>query len=66
MDSVEYGILKAKFLKLYANIPYPLRTEIVALVGDETFSWAAAHAEVKHDGRNAKNILKQLIKLGLI
>jgi len=66
MDSADYGVLKAKFLKLYANVPYPLRAEIVAVAGDETFSWAAANAEVKHDGKNAEAILEQIRNLGLI
>jgi hypothetical protein len=66
MDTAKYDILKAKFLKLYANVPYPLRGEIVAIVGDDTFSWATANAEVRHDGKNAKTILEQIQKLDLI
>ena len=62
----DYDNLKAGFLKIYANIPSPLRSEIVAVVGEETFSWAACKAEIEHDTDKAPIILAQLKKIGVL
>ena len=61
-----YEVLKAKFLKLYANIPSPLRVEIVAVVDNDPFSWAACKAEIEHDTEKAQVILRQLQKIGVL
>ena len=49
MDKKEYEILKAKFLKLIANVPPPLREEIIVVVGNQTMSWNAANGDIKQD-----------------
>lgn len=66
MENKEYGVLKAKFLKLRASVPLPLRDEIIAVVDDQTVSWNAAYGEIDQDTENAKLILEQLKKIGLI
>jgi len=66
MDKKEYEILKAKFLKLVATVPLPLRGEIIALVDKKTISWDVAYGEIKQDTANAKVILEHLKKLELI
>lgn len=66
MKASEYDILKARFLKAYANVPVPLRGEIIAVAGDETLTWATARAEVLHDTEKAKEVLKQLKNIGVI
>ena len=71
MDPPNYEDLKARFLKLYANVPTPLRDEIIAVVGDETFTWASAKVEIQHDGdpkhkKNSEGILKQLLDIGVL
>lgn len=66
MNKKEYEILKAKFLKLVANVPIPLRDEIIAVVDKKTVSWNAAYGEIKKDTDNAKIILGHLKKMGLI
>ena len=66
MDKKEYEILKAKFLKLIANVPLPLRNEIIAVVGKNTISWSVADGEIKHDTKDATTILEHLKKIGLI
>ena len=65
-QATDYGVLKAKFLKLYANIPSPLRVEIVAVVDNDSFSWAACKAEIEHDTEKAQVILRQLQKIGVL
>ncbi len=62
----DYEVLKAKFLKIYANIPSPLRGEIVAVIGEETFSWSACKAEIEHDTDKAPILLAQLKKIGVL
>lgn len=66
MDKKEYEVLKAKFLKLIASVPIPLRDEIIAIVGKKTVSWNAAYGEIKQDTDNAKVILEHLKKIELI
>ena len=62
----DYDVLKANFFKLYANIPSPLRGEIVAVIGEEPYSWAACKAEIEHDTDNAPVILAQLKKIRVL
>jgi len=66
MNKKEYEVLKAKFLKLIASVPLPLRDEIIAVVDNKTVSWNAAYGEINQDTENAKLILEQLKKIGLI
>ena len=66
MDKKEYENLKAKFLKLHANVPIPLREEIIAAVDKDTYNWYTANAEIEHDTKKAKLILKQLHKIEVI
>ena len=65
MDKDEYEVLKAKFLKLFASVPFPLREEIIAMVDNHTFSWSAAYGEIKQDTDKAKIILTHLKQIGL-
>ena len=57
---------KAKFLQTYANLPLGLREEIVVVVDDEPISWKVARIEVEHDTEKGKEILKKLVKLGIL
>ncbi len=66
MDKNEYNILKAKFLKLIASVPLPLREEIIAVIDDKTISWNAAYGELKKDAKNAEAIIYHLKKIGLV
>ena len=66
MDNKEYEVLKARFLKLIANVPPPLREEIIAVVGTETMSWNVANAEIKQDTDKAKELLKHLKQIKLL
>ena len=66
MGKKEYDKLKAHFLKSFANVPFPLRNEIIAVVGSETFTWSSAKEEIIRDTNNAKKILSLLNEMGVI
>ena len=66
MEKKEYEQLKAKFLKLFANVPLQLRQEIIAVVDDESLSWSVASVEIKKDTKKALIILEHLKKIGLV
>ncbi len=66
MEKKEYEQLKAKFLKLFANVPLQLRQEIIVVVDDESLSWSVASVEIKKDTKKAFIILEHLKKIGLI
>ena len=66
MKDKEYQLLKSKFLKAVANVPIPLRDEIIAVVDNENISWRVAEAEIKKDAPKSKVILEQLKKIGVV
>lgn len=66
MDNKEIATLKAKFLKMVASVPLPLRTEVIAMVDNQPFSWTAAYAEIKNNTETGKKILKLLKTMGVI
>lgn len=66
MKKEEYLKSKAKFFKIFANIPFNLRDEIIAVVDDQSISWLVAYTEIKQDSEKASEILKQLKKLEVL
>jgi hypothetical protein len=66
MEEKEYKALKAKFLSFFANVPQPLRKEIIVVVGEDTFNWSSAKAELTNDTEKAHIILEQLKKMDVI
>lgn len=66
MDEKEYEVLKAKFLKLLASVPIPLKGEIIAVIDDQGISWNAAYGEIIQDTPNAKTILTHLKNMGVL
>lgn len=59
-------VLRSRFFKTYANVPLTLRNEIIAVVGDEPFSWAAANIEIKGKTKKGDEILNFLETIGLL
>ncbi len=57
---------KAQFLKTYANLPQAKREEVVAVIGDEPYSWQSAKLEVEQDSPTGKEIIDLLIKLTIL
>ena len=57
---------REKFLKVYAEIPEGLRSDIMAVVDGKTYTWDTAYLEVKDDTELGKKILKTLVTVGII
>ena len=57
---------KERFLKIYANLPIGLRSEIICVVEDKPISWNVAFVEIDQDTPISKIILEKLNKLNLI
>lgn len=57
---------KEKFLKIYANLPIPVREEIVLSMDEKTISWNVAYLEISQDTALSKIILEKLEKLQII
>lgn len=58
--------LKEKFLKIYANIPLGLRSEIICVLEDRPITWDVAFVEIDQDTPKSKIILEKLDKLKLV
>lgn len=58
--------LKAKFLKVYSNLPLGVREEIVIVIDGEPMSWKAANLEVEQDTKKGSEILDRLSKLRIL
>jgi len=59
--------MKERFLKIYANLPIPLRSEVIYV--DKEYgacSWNVVLLEVKADTEIGKTALKQLEKMKII
>lgn len=66
MEAKEFESLKAKFVKVFASVPMPLRREIIAVIKDQPLTWEVAYLEIQNDTVNAKNILKFLKEIGVL
>jgi len=51
---------RAKFLRIYANIPDKLREDIIVLVDGKTYTWNASYIEIKNNTDLGKKILKEM------
>ena len=52
--------LRSKFMKAYASVPEKLRSEIIALVDEKTYSWDAAFLEVNAKTELGDKIIRKL------
>lgn len=57
---------KAKFFKVYANLPLGVRREVVVVNDDRPMSWDAVYVEVENDTIISTILLEKLEKLDLI
>lgn len=58
---------REKFLKIYANLPLSVRSEIIAVLEDgKPITWDVAFFEVDNNTKQSEIILKKLQKLELI
>ncbi len=51
---------KAKFLKIFGNIPENLRGDIIAVIDEKPYTWNVAYIEIRNDTELGKKILKEL------
>ncbi len=60
-------VLKTKFLKLYADLPLGVRSDVVAVLDDYgPITWNAAYVEVANNTAKGEEILNSLEELGII
>ncbi len=57
---------KARFLKVYANLSFDLRKEIVALIHGKPITWNVAYEEIENETKMGREILQKMIELELI
>lgn len=55
-----------QFLKVYANLPVPERTQIIAIIDKKTYSWDAAFIEVSNNTKLGQRIVKKLEEMKII
>lgn len=58
--------IKAKFMRAYANLPVPERSQVVAVIEDKPYSWDVAYAEISSTTELGKKILKKMNLLGIL
>jgi len=58
---------KAKFFKIYANLPLGVRNaEIIVVIDNEPLTWNVAKIEIENNTLKSKEILKELEKMKII
>ncbi|OGI29648.1 MAG: hypothetical protein A2288_02490 [Candidatus Moranbacteria bacterium RIFOXYA12_FULL_44_15] len=61
---------KARFLKVYANLPIKIREQVVLVIEENnvknTISWNVAYIEIENETVLGKKIFDKLVKLELI
>ncbi len=58
--------LKEDFLKIYANMPINIRSDIILVIDNEPITWNVAYTEVINDSKKSEEILKKLKELNII
>ena len=58
--------VRAKFLRVYADIPEDLRNDIICVIEEKTYTWNIAYIEVKDHTALGKKILKALETTGIL
>lgn len=57
---------KAKFLRIYANVPESLRGDIIIVIDKSPYTWNTAFLEIEDNTELGKKILKALEEVGII
>lgn len=67
MANDEYQLLRTKFLKAFANLPEKVKSEeVITVIDEKPYTWAAAAIEVKSESQTGKKVLKILKELGVL
>lgn len=57
---------RAKFNQIYANLPDGSRSEIVAVINNEPYTWRSAKVEVDNSTETGDQILNFLIEAKIL
>ena len=57
---------REKFLKIYSNLPLPIREEIILAIEEKPLTWNVAYIEIVNETPLSKEILYKLEKIGII
>jgi len=57
---------RAKFLRIYADVPDSLREDIIVVIDGKTYTWNTSYLEIKENTELGKKILKTLEEIGII
>ncbi|MBS3074446.1 hypothetical protein J4447_03250 [Candidatus Pacearchaeota archaeon] len=57
---------RAKFLKVYANLPEDIRKDILVMVDNKPYTWNSTFIEIKENTALGEKILKTLESMGLL
>lgn len=60
------GDKKARFIKVYSDLPINIRREVIAIINEDPISWNVAYLEIKNETELGQKILNKLIVLGFI
>ena len=58
--------LKEKFLSAYADVPNPLRKEIIVVIEGKTYTWDASYFEINNNTKLSEKILNTLAQIKII
>jgi len=64
--SEDLQILKSRFIKIYSNLPFKIRKEVIVVIDTKPWSWDAAFSEVNNDTDLGGKILKKLEGLEIL
>ncbi len=57
---------RENFLKVYSNLPLPIRDEVVYIEDNKPLTWNVCYLEIVHDTDLGKKILNRLEELKII
>jgi len=57
---------REQFLKIYADLPIGVRTEIILILDNQPLTWNSAYLEALNSTPLSKEILEKLSKLEII
>jgi len=57
---------KARFLKVYSNLPMNLRNDIVLVFEEQPITWNVAYIEIDNEAKLGEQIFDKLVNLKII
>ncbi len=56
----------SSFIKIYSNLPFKVREEIIVVVEGEPISWNVAYKEIINNTDKGREIFNKLVSLKII